>query len=75
MLKVLNRAGKPALEFWRDIMNFKSKFKLEFEIETNSENMPEVLEIITNNISKELNDRLTDKTEIICNAEITKIEL
>lgn len=56
-------------------MNFKSKFKLEFEIETNSENMPEVLEIIRNNIEKELNERIKDKTEIMCSAKIEKIEV
>ena len=56
-------------------MNFKSKFKLEFEIETNSENMPEVLEIIRNNIEKELNEKIKDKTEIMCSAKIEKIEV
>ena len=49
-------------------MKFKSKFKLEFDIETNSENMEEILYIITDNIRK-------DKTEITCNAAITKIDI
>ncbi len=58
-----------------DNLNFKSKFKLEFEIETNSENMPEVLEIIRNNIEKELNEKIKDKIEIMCSAKIEKIEV
>jgi predicted transcriptional regulator len=56
-------------------MSFKSRFKLEFDIETNSENMEEILHIITDNIKKELNERIKDKTEIMCNAKIEKIEV
>lgn len=56
-------------------MDFKSKFKLEFDIETNSENMEEVLHIITDNIRNELKQKIKDKTEIMCNAKIEKIEV
>ena len=56
-------------------MKFKSKFKLEFDIETNSEKMEEILYIITDNIRNELEQRIKDKTEITCNAAITKIDI
>ena len=56
-------------------MSFKSRFKLEFDIKTNSENMEEILHIITDNIKKELNEKIKDKTEIVCNAKIEKIEV
>ena len=56
-------------------MSFKSRFKLEFDIKTNSENMEEILHIITDNIKKELNEKIKDKTEIMCNAKIEKIEV
>ena len=56
-------------------MSFKSRFKLEFDIKTNSENMEEILHIITDNIRNELNEKIKDKTEIMCNAKIEKIEV
>ena len=56
-------------------MSFKSRFKLEFDIKTNSENMEEILHIITDSIKKELNEKIKDKTEIMCNAKIEKIEV
>ncbi len=56
-------------------MSFKSRFKLEFDIKTNSENMEEILHIITDNIKKELNEKIKDKTEIMCNVKIEKIEV
>lgn len=54
-------------------MAFKVRFKLEFDIETNLENMQEVLNIITDNIAKEFNEKIDEPTQITYNAKIIRL--
>jgi len=56
-------------------MKFKMHFKLEFDIKTNADNMHQILEIIGDNINKELTNNIKDRTEIEVIPTLTKIEL
>lgn len=55
-------------------LKFKSEFQLTFDIKTNSDNMEEILKIITENIGREITERIKNKTEVECTSEIKRID-